>query len=204
MPDCDLECENNGECVVGFTSYDDAISAITGQNSVAKQDMRCTCPTGFTGEKCEVKEGLSCNLECSNNGRCRTGIKDFGTAKGSNWGLEFLNKTHINYEHCVCPDGYTGLQCEYEVETCANGEHNCLKGGTCVKVTDEGGKVKHACDCKSASNSTHKFAGLFCEHSSTSLCMLPDASSIGGDDRTNLVGFCTNGGACKTTVQMDG
>jgi hypothetical protein len=138
-----------------------------------------------------------CTLNCSNDGKCRKGTKDFGVTAASKWGLDFLNKTHIHYEYCVCPEGYTGLQCEYEVETCSNGEHSCLNGGTCIKLEGSDGKVKHACDCEGASTSTHKFAGLFCEHSSFSLCL---ASESEVDDMKDLVAFCTNGGTCKQKV----
>jgi hypothetical protein len=164
----------------------------------------CTCPTGFKGNRCEYKEEAiipSCNLNCEHDGNCHKGTKDFGTAIHSNWGLEFLNNSQIDYEYCVCPTGYTGLQCEYEVETCNKGEHNCLHGGSCVKVTTKDGKIKHACDCQDATNSTHNFAGLFCEHASTSLCIVEDSSTSQGEDGKSLLSFCTNDGTCKKHVK---
>uniref|UniRef100_A0A7S2U8S7 Delta-like protein n=1 Tax=Attheya septentrionalis TaxID=420275 RepID=A0A7S2U8S7_9STRA len=300
MPDCDLKCENSGECAMGFKHYDDASKAVgvpwgehkqidlkycvcpegftglqcevqvgdkcaddkcyhggvcatSGEGSSAveicdcspahtkkfsfsgkyceyksttwctKEETHngkqfctnngtcrtedhkgCDCPSGFTGSQCEYKSAVAtppkCNLDCENKGICRKGVKDFGVGGGSKWGLAFLNVTHLNYEHCVCPEGFTGLQCEYEVETCENGEHNCLNGGACVKVAAEGDEYKHACDCAGDADSTHHFSGFFCEHAATSICTVDDPSTSALDHVFNVHAFCTNGGTCKKKV----
>jgi hypothetical protein len=106
----------------------------------------------------------------------------------------------LNYEHCVCPEGFTGVQCEYEVETCENGEHNCLNGGACVKVAGEGDEYKHACDCAGDADNTRHFSGFFCEHAATSICTVDDPSSSRLDRIFNVHAFCTNGGTCKKKV----
>jgi hypothetical protein len=89
------------------------------------------------------------------------------------------------------------------VETCNKGEHNCLHGGSCVKVTTKDGEIKHACDCQGATNSTHNFAGLFCEHASTSLCIVEDSKTSQGEDGKSLLSFCTNDGLCKKIEHKD-
>lgn len=103
-----------------------------------------------------------------------------------------------DFEHCVCPAGFAGLQCEFKVDVCPGGEHVCLNGGGCNlnSLSDNG--VAFQCDCSSAKSHGSRFAGDFCEMESTEYCtvdrMRPQ-SGLGQD------AFCTNGGACVELVQ---
>jgi len=104
-------------------------------------------------------------------------------------------------------DGYIGHECTIQVQDCENSigyspsdptgvlRHSCYHGSTCKNFG--GGNVM--CDCdelnsKSTPDAT-KFAGLMCEHESTSFCA---ASLIGMSASNNQ--FCTNHGRCKKEV----
>lgn len=87
-------------------------------------------------------------------------------------------------EHCVCPDGYTGLRCEIEVARC--GERNCYHGSTCARDDDRG---EDLCDCNAAHTDAASYAGAGCEQVSTSRC-------TPGLDQDGKDAFCTNRGRC--------
>jgi hypothetical protein len=172
----------------------------------------CTCPAGFVGPVCEFKDldmepVTTCNLPCHNHGICRKGAKDLSVLK--QFGL--LDRRHLqsslspasynhDFEHCVCPTGYVGLQCEYELDLCPGGQHACFHGGQC-KPTLTGGdksKVSFTCDCEGASSLKSRFEGEFCEMESTQFCTVDGRKTRGGISRD---AFCTNGGACRDLVE---
>ena len=124
-----------------------------------------------------------CELECLNGGTCHKGIKN--AKENFNFYLsEKEQQQHHDYEHCVCPDGWYGIRCEYQVNECEEGKHLCFHGSTCVSNDDD----EFSCDCMSANVNT---AGLFCEYVATSEC--DEWKDKGNGHR----GFCTNGGVCS-------
>ena len=168
-------CTNNGRCADGADATHEP----------------CICPVGYAGPRCAFaigKDGsdyAECKLSCKNGGTCQKGVKDLKTYYG-----KFANAiSHLieadpgeaDHEHCVCPHGFFGIRCEYEVEECNNGEHLCFHGSQCVKEDA-------ACDCESSKSDT---AGLFCEYFATEQCT--QVPLINENHR----GFCTNGGSCK-------
>ncbi|MEZ4688433.1 MAG: calcium-binding EGF-like domain-containing protein [Bacteroidia bacterium] len=66
----DISCENGGICV----------------------DGRCDCPTGFTGQRCEVKIDPCTQLQCVNADTCL--VDNQGVAR------------------CMCKQGYEGIRCD--------------------------------------------------------------------------------------------
>jgi hypothetical protein len=131
-----------------------------------------------------------------NHGICREGAKDV-----SNLEKYFRNITNQtayseDFEHCVCPRGYVGLQCEYQLDQCPGGAHACLNGGECVTVPN-GDKVSYGCDCTNAQTSLTRFAGEFCEMESTQFCTTDGSKSRSG---VGIDSFCTNGGKCRKLV----
>jgi hypothetical protein len=94
-----------------------------------------------------------------------------------------------DFMHCVCPEGFFGLECEVESDEC--GDHHCFNGGTCVTVGTEvdGGIVDHHCDCNTAKAENKSFAGRFCQYESSKFC----DKTLGPDG----IKFCVNGGTCK-------
>lgn len=153
----------------------------------------CICPEGFSGPRCAFQIGIDgqdsskCDLSCQNGGTCQKGRN---SAQQNN---EFMmrifdtDSSEILSEsplwHCVCPLGFFGINCEYQMEQCGDGEHLCFHGSTCARNDD-----KFSCDCFT---SRIKTAGLFCEYVASSECEQ-------WVDLTNgHRGFCTNGGHCE-------
>jgi hypothetical protein len=70
MPECNLECENDGECVLGFKDYTTSSKAteLTFLQEKQIDMMNCICPEGFTGVKCQVKVGEKCGDGVCYNG----------------------------------------------------------------------------------------------------------------------------------------
>ena len=103
-------------------------------------------------------------------------------------------------------DGFIGHECTIEVQDCENSigyspsdptgvlMHSCYHGATCKSFAS-----RSFCDCNelnhnSAPDAT-KFAGLMCEHQSTSLCAVSLVGRSAPNDQ-----FCTNHGTCKKEV----
>jgi hypothetical protein len=144
---------------------------------------------------------LGCDLTCMNHGICRRGAKDLSVLQqfGISDTAPSDQKGYNNdFEHCVCPRGYVGLKCEYQLDICPGGAHACLNGGSCITVAEKG-TVRYACDCTHAETETNRFAGSSCEMESTQFCTNDGSKSYQG---TNLNAFCTNGGKCRKLVSF--
>lgn len=76
------------------------------------------------------------------------------------------------------------LTCEIEVVVCG-GSKFCYHGSTCIN--DSSGNPM--CDCNSAHTNDKSYAGLACEHVSSSFC-------TPGADQDQKDSFCVNGGKC--------
>jgi hypothetical protein len=175
--------------------------------------MGCDCPDGFLGPICEYtkkeSQHTACTLECQNNGFCRKGAKDISVLEKYeqiNGGLHRLltqsadDKAYAgDFEHCVCPKGYVGLQCEYKMDVCPGGDQVCLNGADCVPYRNEEG-LQFQCDCATASDNTKFFAGKYCEYSSTEICSTNGQVTKGSDSYT----FCVNDGECVDNVDESG
>lgn len=165
-------CTNGGECPV--------------------EDHRpCNCPDGFSGPRCAFQNGVDgidyaeCQLDCRNGGTCQKGVKDLEQVYGKFSGglVDMLNQSNIDFEHCVCPDGFYGIRCEYMIEECGDTGHVCLHGATCSKS-----KRGSSCECEA---SEEMVAGIYCEFPATDQC--DTSSALPGQDHR---GFCTNDGLC--------
>jgi hypothetical protein len=93
-----------------------------------------------------------------------------------------------NFEHCVCPNGYAGLECEVKAEVCGKGEHVCLHGSKCIEDGDE-----HGCDCENAFTPFERYEGRYCQFKSSEICTVDGIVGTGN----NNFAFCVNGGKCK-------
>ncbi len=150
----------------------------------------CICPEHRGGTHCEFLEDEAleeeCHLECQ-HGTCAKGFKTYENLIGTGPFPAQLayDVISITGEHCVCPNGYTGLTCEIAVQSCGS-DKNCYNGSTCVY--DENGNP--LCDCDSAHTNEVSFAGTSCEQESTTHC----EPSLDQDQKD---AFCTNGGVCK-------
>jgi hypothetical protein len=145
----------------------------------------CTCPDHRGGTHCEFlkNEGLDeCRLECE-HGTCAKGFKTYDNLIGTGpFPAELaFDVISANGEHCVCPDGYTGLTCEIPMQSCGS-EKNCYNGSTC-KYDENGNPM---CDCNSAHTDEMSFAGTNCEQESTMRC-------DPGLDQDQKDSFCAHG-----------
>ncbi len=169
---------------------------VNGGQCPEERHLPCECPEGFSGPRCAFQIGVDkidynqCGLPCQNGGTCRKGIDQ---TKENELMRKFAHEDFsdvlrpspslISFEHCVCPTGYFGIYCEYQIEDCGNGEHMCFHGSTCLRNGEE-----FSCDCLSSKTKT---AGLFCEHVASSEC------EQWVDMQNGHRGFCTNGGKCQ-------
>ena len=159
--------------------------------------LGCCCPPGYDGFACEFFVGTGkessvsetsesndvCDLDCHGRGTCVYGAKDLSYLESTSEASHLNVSSTTNFQHCICESGFTGLQCEHDVDHCSSeNAHFCLHGGKCF-VREDG---KEECDCSSAKNElSSAFAGNHCEHPATSICS--DESPIF---------FCVNEGAC--------
>jgi EGF-like domain len=168
---------------------------------VVVRHLGCNCKTGYVGPVCEFEDNgetsIDCDLTCKNHGICRKGAKDVSLLK--KFGFDSNTSTAYNqdFQHCVCPRGYVGVQCEYQLDLCPGGVRACLNGGECVTVPN-GSTVEYACDCSNAQTAQSRFAGEFCEMESTQFCTIGGGKSVSG---VGINAFCTNRGTCRKFVQ---
>ena len=78
-------CENNGQCKFDSVEYSKSPDVLNIDALFTQNVVRCECPFGFTGQKCEIE------ISCQNGGE--------------------LNETGTE---CVCQTGFDGRFCELE------------------------------------------------------------------------------------------
>ena len=175
----EMFCTNGGECV----------GVLGGVEGKEYGHFECKCPEGRGGTHCEFLDSQielsKCDLECE-RGTCAKGAKSYSYLLGSGAFPPELATDLISTsgEHCVCPNGYTGLTCEIEVQRCGASKY-CYHGSSCLY--DSSGNPM--CDCNTAHTDGKSFAGLSCEHISSEFC-------TPADDQDQKDSFCTNGGSC--------
>lgn len=127
VPVCNLNCQNEGICMVGATSWGQLLDE-SFRYQVNHDHQYCMCRNGFHGSLCE-QEAEPCGADsfCYNGGNCVVIQKRDGT-------------TSYNCDCTSAGDSNTafaGEFCEYQASSfCAkdsdqNGRHFCVNGGTC-------------------------------------------------------------------------
>ena len=157
-----------------------------------------------SGPSCEYhrEEDDVCNLTCQNDGECRAGMKDNSLISNLGKGMDAFNATHHSelFEHCVCPHDYFGIQCEHSLEICPGGDHVCLHGSQCIAQneggTDGDGTTHYTCNCDAAFDSLDRYAGKFCQYTSTDICTKNGQPGMG---KANFA-FCVNNGICNYKI----
>eukprot|EP00934_Nitzschia_sp_Nitz4_P000171 Nitzschia sp. Nitz4//scaffold40_size135432//93038//93971//NITZ4_003256-RA/size135432-snap-gene-0.132-mRNA-1//-1//CDS//3329551255//171//frame0 len=120
---------------------------------------------------------VPCTLSCENGGYC-------SFVESTSEELAHLAQSGHLIEKCVCPAGYGGVGCEYEVGECNTSDLTCPNGRACeMDASGEWG-----CQC-SVANEVSSFAGHQCSSPATEYC---SGQYVEGVE----VSFCTNGGRC--------
>ncbi|MBN3286704.1 SNED1 protein, partial [Polyodon spathula] len=146
-------CLNRGRCI------DDCI---TGNPSYT-----CSCPSGYTGKRCQIDVNECSSQPCQNGGTCIDGQNSFTCLcpsgyKGPVCEIEMdecegslcrnggVCVDGVGHFTCVCEPGYTGETCETEIKECDS--QPCLNGGQCIDRVNN-----YTCVCPDS------FTGQHCE-----------------------------------------
>nr|XP_060470216.1 neurogenic locus notch homolog protein 4 isoform X3 [Panthera onca] len=137
-------CQNGGSCQA-------LLPALPGSPSLPSPlapSFSCTCPSGFTGQRCQAQLKDPCSSFCSKMGRCHiqasgrprcsclpgwTGeqcqLRDFCSANPCvNGGVCLATYPQIQ---CRCPPGFEGHACEHDINECFLDPGPCPKGTSC-------------------------------------------------------------------------
>ncbi|XP_006215433.1 neurogenic locus notch homolog protein 4 isoform X1 [Vicugna pacos] len=137
-------CQNGGSCRALLPTLPSSPSP----TSPSAPSFFCTCPPGFTGERCQAQLKDPCSSFCSKMGRCHiqasgrpqcsclpgwTGeqcqLRDFCSANPCiNGGVCLTTYPQIQ---CRCPPGFEGHACEHDINECFLDPGPCPKGTSC-------------------------------------------------------------------------
>ena len=125
---CSGYCLNGGMCFPVATNKNNHSGVYKGSTAnhkpIFEPLLKCVCPDGFEGQRCE-KDRSSCKtLTCVNGGTC------------------IVDRNHN--PACLCRKGYEGKTCE----KCADADAPCLHGRcTLVQTIHSKGKLTPRCFC---------------------------------------------------------
>ncbi|XP_039738863.1 neurogenic locus notch homolog protein 4 isoform X4 [Pteropus medius] len=137
-------CQNGGSCQALLPTLPGSPSP----PSPLTPSFFCTCPSGFTGERCQAQLKDPCSSFCSKMGHCYiqssgrpqcsclpgwTGeqcqLRDFCSANPCmNGGVCLATYPQIQ---CRCPPGFEGHACEHDVNECFLDPGPCPEGTSC-------------------------------------------------------------------------
>ncbi|KAK1802243.1 hypothetical protein P4O66_021907, partial [Electrophorus voltai] len=130
-------CHNGGTCVTG----------------VGEEPFLCICAEGFAGDTCNTMENGPCSPNpCKNDGECEV-------IMNSRRGDVF------NGYICKCQPGFEGMQCQINVNDCAN--QPCKNRGICRDLDGD-----YTCQCPSP------YVGKQCHLSCISLLGMEDGGIV--------------------------
>ena len=140
---CDIlqPCENEGTC---------------NNTNTTSNFYRCSCRTGFHGDRCEGDRRPCKRDTCLNHGEyLRTALLE--KYKSIALLIGVCNETANNTHRCTCSPDWQGTHCETSVNYCGN--VICLNNGVCRSMSQN-----YTCDCLGSS-----FSGRYCEVKSSQL-----------------------------------
>ncbi|XP_077294569.1 delta and Notch-like EGF repeat containing weary [Arctopsyche grandis] len=132
-------------------------------SNISMEGYECQCCPGFVGPHCEEQDACFPS-PCTNNGICVD-----------------ISQGHegVTYQ-CLCPYGYTGKNCQEEVDPCSSSP--CQNGATC-----SGNMSLFRCDCPRG------FAGLLCQHALNECESSPCVHGICVDQEDGYKCYCQPG-----------
>lgn len=197
----ELDCGPGGECV--------------------KKYQRCLCAKGYYGSKCDkcpdCKNDSECNWGSLKDGRCLCKenfagnlCEKCGEARYSkncimcpDCGMGICSNSINSEVPCICPIGYTGLQCEYCELGYIKENGKCIKeNSVCDPICNtQGGKCNVStkkCECK------ENYSGVACETCQigyySSFCLkCPDCGQFDNRGQCDPIT-----GQCKCTASFGG
>ena len=164
-------------------SYSSLEETFCVHHGICQEDGSCDCPSGWTGQYCELKT-LELDIDNDNDNDKPAANDDTNTDTDTDTDTT---------------DSDTGDDFNYG--TC--GDTICYNGGVCVDETERlqsNGDIKLSthCDCSTAFDDKYLYAGQSCEFPSTQLCSTPTTTAKGLEGSI----FCTNHGTCMDDVQL--
>ena len=111
-------------------------------------------------------------MPCYNNGQYVNAAPSYDDDSESLMNLGHAPPRNESLEHCICHNGFTGLNCEAKYYEYGNGEHMCLHGSKCILKDD-----LWTCECEEAFCEDHKYAGEICQRHHTTICTTTDTSN---------------------------
>ena len=103
-------------------------------------------------------EYINCTtVDCLNGGQCLNTVKE--------------ETDNIKNYKCICPPQYTGVRCEYLIDSCSLNKNVCINNGTCISKPYEN-QIECMCDENHYGNQCqHKLDNCMknnpCQHDST-------------------------------------
>ena len=99
--------------------YDSSLRFPDGRCIDELAGYRCSCPSGFSGTRCQIDDNNCSIRPCLNGGTCIDRVNDY---------------------QCRCVAGFVGALCQDNVDDCMN--RPCANGGTCHDLVND-----FMCDC---------------------------------------------------------
>lgn len=126
VPECTLDCNNGGECMVGINNADE-VHDLAHFYDNAEEFMHCKCPEGWGGALCEVARQECGSHHCYNGGTCLQHTDSDGQTK-HRCDCTTANGDDYSYAGRFCQYQSTSFCTKKEDE---NGQLFCVNGGTC-------------------------------------------------------------------------
>uniref|UniRef100_A0A7S1ZN06 EGF-like domain-containing protein n=1 Tax=Ditylum brightwellii TaxID=49249 RepID=A0A7S1ZN06_9STRA len=157
MPECDLDCKNDGKCRFGIKTEEwvDLMHLDGKEGKVHDNGMHCSCPSGFSGVRCDIEYDTCHTLNDKNPHICQ---------HGGSCVLEGTDHLGNNVYGCDCSTSdisVAGMFCEHIAEEfCVKGQESgfsqsfCTNGGKCKSVV-EGDETHPGCTCPANFDGDH-------------------------------------------------
>jgi hypothetical protein len=149
VPACTLKCHNNGHCHLGIQNPDQSGTPFSGDTS---HYMRCVCPPGFEGHRCEIQTG-SVNEPIENGDTF--GQEDQG--ENGDTTSEEGTGTNAVEEQLHLGSKQDSILCTTSPPGPGQPFSFCVNGGTCMEKV-EPGEEHPGCKCPE-----NQFTGPHCE-----------------------------------------